>query len=63
MRKIEEIRLKFEEDKAQIKQLIEDIEKEIKNQNSEINNNIFKIISSFGMMILNTIFSYKSSNS
>ncbi len=36
---------------------------EIKNQNSEINNNFFKIFTSIGMMTLNTYLSYKSSNS
>lgn len=63
MRKIEEIRLKFEEDKANIKKLIEEIESEIKNQKSQKNKGFLKIFSSVGVMGMNTILANTSSNS
>ena len=55
MRKIEEIGLLFEEDKYDIEILIQDIEKEIKGQQSEKNKGFFKIFTNLGMMGFNVI--------
>ena len=55
MRKIETIRLRFEEDKFDIEILIQDIQKEIEEHNSQKKNKYFKIFTNLGMMGFNTI--------
>lgn len=62
MRRIEEIRLKFEQDKYDIEVLIQDIEKEINNQESKKNNGFFKIFTNIGMMGLNVAIASNNKN-
>jgi septal ring factor EnvC (AmiA/AmiB activator) len=63
MNKIEEIRLKFEEDRSEIEILIQDIEKEIKTQKSEKKHGYFKIFSNLGMMGVNAVLASNNSSS
>ena len=62
MRKIEEIRLNFEKDKYEIEILIQDIEKEINNQESQKNQSFFKIFTNIGMMGLNVAIASNNKN-
>ena len=62
MKKVEEIRLKFEEDKYEIEILIQDINKEISEQNSEKKKGYFKIFSNLGMMGLNAALAKTTQN-
>lgn len=62
MKKIEEIRLNFADDKYQIEILIQDINKEISEQKSQKKKGFFKIFSNLGMMGLNAVLAKNTQN-